>query len=67
MSFRRIFQNVNFTIGICITLAIILTGLLSLVYTPYPPNKMNLSARFQAPRRHIGSEQISMAGIFSAG
>jgi peptide/nickel transport system permease protein len=59
MSFRRIFQNVNFTIGICITLAIILTGLLSLVYTPYPPNKMNLSARFQAPNEAhwLGTDQ----------
>ena len=59
MTFRRIFRNVNFTIGICITLAIILTGLLSLVYTPYPPNKMNLSARFQAPseRHWLGTDQ----------
>jgi len=59
MSFRRTFQNVNFTLGICITLAIILTGLLSLVYTPYPPNKMNLSVRFQAPneRNWLGTDQ----------
>jgi peptide/nickel transport system permease protein len=59
MSFRRIFQNVNFTLGICITLAIILTGLLSLVYTPYPPNRMNLSVRFQAPNETnwLGTDQ----------
>jgi len=59
MSFRRIFQNVNFTLGICITLAIILTGLLSLVYTPYPPNRMNLSVRFQAPNEtnRLGTDQ----------
>jgi peptide/nickel transport system permease protein len=59
MSFRRIFQNVNFTLGICITLAIILTGLLSLVYTPYPPNRMNLSVRFQAPTETnwLGTDQ----------
>jgi peptide/nickel transport system permease protein len=59
MSFRRIFQNVNFTLGICITLAIILTGLLSLVYTPCPPNRMNLSVRFQAPNETnwLGTDQ----------
>jgi peptide/nickel transport system permease protein len=59
MSFRRIFHNVNFTLGICITLAIILTGLLSLVYTPYPPNRMNLSVRFQAPNETnlLGTDQ----------
>jgi peptide/nickel transport system permease protein len=59
MSFRRIFQNVNFSLGICITLAIILTGLLSLVYTPYPPNRMNLSVRFQAPNETnwLGTDQ----------
>ena len=59
MSLRRIFQNVNFTLGICITLAILLTGLLSLVYTPYPPNKMNLSVRFQAPNETnwLGTDQ----------
>jgi len=59
MSFRRIFHNVNFTLGVCITLAIILTGLLSIVYTPYPPNKMNLSDRFQAPgeAHWLGTDQ----------
>ena len=56
---RRLFRNINFSIGFCITLAIILTGLLSLGYTPYPPNKMNLSARFQAPNgdHWLGTDQ----------
>lgn len=45
----RLFRNINFTIGFIITLAIVLTALLSLIYTPYDPNKMNLSARFQPP------------------
>jgi peptide/nickel transport system permease protein len=35
--------------GACITVAILLTGLLSLLYTPYPPTRMDLSARFEAP------------------
>ncbi|HSB05731.1 MAG TPA: ABC transporter permease [Thermodesulfobacteriota bacterium] len=59
MTFRRIFQNINFNIGICITLAIILTGLISLAYTPYPPNKMSLSTRFQSPgeKHWLGTDQ----------
>jgi peptide/nickel transport system permease protein len=59
MTFRRTFKNINFTIGFCITLAIVLTGLLSLVYTPYPPNKMDLSARFQGPQEThwLGTDQ----------
>jgi len=59
MTLSRTLRNVNFTIGICITLAIILTGFFSLVYTPYPPNKMNLSARFQGPSEKywLGTDQ----------
>ncbi len=45
----RFFRNTNFTIGFVITLAILLTALVSLTYTPYDPNRMNLSARFQPP------------------
>ena len=47
----RLFRNTNFTIGFVITLAIVLTALVSVVYTTYDPNRMNLSARFQAPDR----------------
>ena len=59
-------RNINFTIGLLITLMIILTGLLSLGYTPYPPNKMNLSARFQAPGADhwLGTDQYGR-DIFS--
>ena len=49
MVVRRTLRNVNFTMGACITVAILLTGLLSLLYTPYPPTRMDLSARFEAP------------------
>jgi peptide/nickel transport system permease protein len=47
----RLFRNTNFTIGFVITLAIVLTALVSVVYTTYDPNRMNLSARFEAPDR----------------
>lgn len=43
---RHPFRNMNFTLGGLITLALILTALLSLIYTPYDPNRMNLSQRF---------------------
>jgi peptide/nickel transport system permease protein len=53
------FKNKNFVIGLFLTLAILLTGLLSLVYTPYPPNKMNLPERFRGPDRTywLGTDQ----------
>lgn len=49
MIHRRLFRNINFTIGFVITLTIVLTALTSLFYTTYDPNRMDLSARFQAP------------------
>jgi len=66
MKARRIFRNINFTIGFCITLAILLTAIVSLAYTPHPPNRMNLSARFQGPdRTHwFGTDQFGR-DIFS--
>ncbi|MDP2968535.1 MAG: ABC transporter permease [Deltaproteobacteria bacterium] len=59
MTFRRPFRNINFTIGFFITLTILLTALLSLVFTPYDPNRMNLSERFQAPNQthYLGTDQ----------
>ena len=59
MTFWRIFRNVNLAIGLSITIAIILIGCLSLAYTPFPPNQMNLSVRFQAPdKTHwLGTDQ----------
>jgi peptide/nickel transport system permease protein len=55
----RLFRNINFTIGFLITLAIVLTALLSMGYTPYDPNRMNLSERFQTPNRNhwLGTDQ----------
>ncbi len=59
MSLRRPFRNINFTIGFFITLIILLTALLSFVFTPFDPNRMNLSERFQAPSKYhwLGTDQ----------
>jgi peptide/nickel transport system permease protein len=63
---RRLFRNINFTIGFFITLAILLTALLSVVFTPFDSNRMNLSERFQTPNRthwlgtdHYGRDILS--------
>jgi peptide/nickel transport system permease protein len=55
----RLFRNINFTIGFWITLAIVLTALLSMGYTPYDPNRMNLSERFRTPNGNhwLGTDQ----------
>jgi peptide/nickel transport system permease protein len=55
----QLFKNINFTIGFCITLAILLTALLSLTYTPYDANRMQLNARFQSPNHihWLGTDQ----------
>jgi peptide/nickel transport system permease protein len=59
MSLHRPFRNINFTIGFLITLIILLTAFLSFVYTPFNPNRMNLSERFQAPNYYhwLGTDQ----------
>jgi len=59
MNLRRLFRNTNFAIGFSITLVILLTALLSLGYTPYDPNRMNLSERFQNPGEShwLGTDQ----------
>lgn len=59
MSLRRSFRNINFTIGLFITLILLFTALLSFFFTPFDPNRMNLSERFQAPNRShwLGTDQ----------
>jgi len=59
MNFRRLFRNINFAIGFFIMLTILFTALLSMAYTPYDPNRMNLSARFQPPNgsQWLGTDQ----------
>ncbi|OGQ00665.1 MAG: peptide ABC transporter permease [Deltaproteobacteria bacterium RBG_19FT_COMBO_46_12] len=55
----RLFRNINFIIGFLMTFIILLTALLSLGYTPYDPNRMNLSKRFQSPNptHWLGTDQ----------
>ena len=62
----RPLRNINFTLGFVITLAIVITAILSTVYTPYDPNRMNLSSRFQAPsgKSLFGTDQYGR-DIFS--
>lgn len=63
---HRLFRNINFVIGLSITLVILLAALLSFGYTPYDPNRMNLSERFQSPSRThwLGTDQYGR-DIFS--
>lgn len=62
----RLLRNINFTIGSIVTLMIVLTGLLSISYTPYDPNRMNLSERFRPPQgtHWFGTDQYGR-DIFS--
>jgi peptide/nickel transport system permease protein len=66
MTLARFFRNTNFTIGFVLTLAVLLTALVSLAYTPHDPNRMNLSVRFQAPgpAQWFGTDQYGR-DIFS--
>lgn len=59
MIFRRLFRNINLTIGFFVTLTILLTALFSFGYTPYDPNRMNLTIRFQPPNgaHWLGTDQ----------
>jgi peptide/nickel transport system permease protein len=59
MTLGRFFRNINFAIGFFIFLAILTTALLSFGYTPYEPNRMSLSKRFQSPDANhwLGTDQ----------
>jgi len=59
MTLGRFFRNINFAIGFFILLAILTTALLSFGYTPYEPNRMSLSKRFQSPDANhwLGTDQ----------
>ncbi len=56
---HRRFRNINFTLGFLITLLLLFTAILSLIYTPYDPNRMNLSKRFLPPNAEhwLGTDQ----------
>jgi peptide/nickel transport system permease protein len=59
MTVSRFFRNTNFAIGFFILLAILATAFLSFGYTPYDPNRMSLSKRFQSPNAYhwLGTDQ----------
>jgi len=46
---RRPLRHVTFTLGAALTLLLILTAALSLVYTPADPLAMSIALRFQGP------------------
>ena len=49
MTRRRPLRHVTFTLGAAITLALLVTAGLSLVYTPADPLAMSIAARLQGP------------------
>jgi len=55
----RPFGNVNLLLGGFLVLVIVATALLSYVYTPYDPNRMDLSRRFlpPGPSHLLGTDQ----------
>ncbi|MGQ9509797.1 MAG: ABC transporter permease [Thermodesulfobacteriota bacterium] len=59
LTIHRHFRNINFTLGFLISTTILFTALLSLIYTPYDPNRMNLSERFLPPNgaHWLGTDQ----------
>ncbi len=46
---RRYFGDTNFTIGLILVGLVAATAVVSLVYTPHDPNKMEISVRLQGP------------------
>jgi len=64
--FVRIFRNINFIIGGILVLAIVMLAVVSLFFTPYNPNRMDLPHRFQPPSlsHFLGTDQYGR-DIFS--
>jgi peptide/nickel transport system permease protein len=56
---RRFFRNKNFTVGFILSIVVVLSAGVSLVWTPYDANKMNAPDRLQAPswRHPLGTDQ----------
>ncbi len=57
---RRAFRHVTFTIGFVITLALLATAAVSLVYTPRDPLEMSITGRLQGPSEAhpLGTDQF---------
>ncbi|MBW2443676.1 MAG: ABC transporter permease [Deltaproteobacteria bacterium] len=56
---KQFFRNKNFTVGFILTSAVVLTALISLIWTPYDGNKMNARVRLQGPSlsHPLGTDQ----------
>ncbi len=56
---KRFFANKNFTVGFVLTSVVVLTALISLMWTPYDGNKMNARIRLQGPSlsHPLGTDQ----------
>src|SRR5512135_1930013 len=63
---RRLRGNINVILGAFLVFTIVATAGLSFFYTPYDPNRMDLSARFQSPNSShlLGTDQYGR-DIFS--
>ncbi len=63
---RKVLRNRNLMIGGFMALLIIAAAIISLLHTPYDPNRMNLSERFQSPsvEHWLGTDQYGR-DIFS--
>jgi peptide/nickel transport system permease protein len=57
---RRPFRHVTFTLGLVITLLLVLTAAVSLVYTPRDPLEMSITGRLQGPSaaNPLGTDQF---------
>jgi peptide/nickel transport system permease protein len=55
-----VFRHVTFTIGLAITLGLLLTAAVSLVYTPRDPLEMSIAGRLQGPSEThlLGTDQF---------
>ncbi len=60
MNLRRALRHVTFAIGFVITLALVTTASVSLVYTPRDPLEMSISGRLQGPSKAhpLGTDQF---------
>src|ERR1700675_2778701 len=56
----RPFRHVTFTLGLAITLALVLTAAVSLVYTPRDPLEMSITGRLEgpSPAHWLGTDQF---------
>src|SRR5882724_3946479 len=60
VSARRALTHVTFTVGLVITLALVMTAAVSLVYTPSDPLEMSIGGRLQGPSEAhpLGTDQF---------